>query len=202
MADYTAYRRSNLREALLDRAITVLRERGVGALSLRELARDLGVSHAAPARHFADRQQLLEAVAVEGFRLLATEISDAIASSSDLQSQARHLARAYLGFAIEKANLIDVMFRHEAGHSGEAIGQSAARSFEPLLQLFHRAEQDGSVRAGEAETAATLFLAALQGVAALVNCGVVPPENVPELIDNAVPRFVGSVSNDPSEVQE
>jgi AcrR family transcriptional regulator len=201
MVDNTSYRRSNLREALLDRAMIVLGDRGVGALSLRELARDLGVSHAAPARHFADRQQLLEAVAVEGFRLVVTEIRDAIASSSDLQSQARHVAHAYLGFAIGKANLIDVMFRHEPGHGGDAIGQSAAMAFDPLLQLFRRAERDGAVPAGQAETAATLFLAALQGIAALVNCGVVPPENVADLIDKAVPRFVGSVSEQPREVQ-
>jgi AcrR family transcriptional regulator len=193
MVENISYRRSNLREALLDRAMIVLQDRGAGALSLRELARDVGVSHAAPARHFSDRQQLLDALAVEGFASLAGEITDVIASTSGLQAQARLVGQAYVAFAIDKANLVDVMFRHEAGRDGGAIGQTAAAAFDPLLQLFHRGEQEGTVPGGEADTAATLFLATLQGIAALVNCGVVSPETVLELVENAVPRFIGSV---------
>jgi len=186
-----SYRRSNLREALLDRAMVVLGDRGAGALSLRELARDVGVSHTAPARHFADRQQLLEALAVEGFRLLAVQVGEAVASTGEVPVQARLVAQAYVAFAIEKANLVDVMFRHEAGRRSDVVGRSAAQALEPLLHLFQQAERDGLVRGGGAATAATLFLAALQGTAALVNCGVVSPAAVPELIDDAVPRFLG-----------
>ncbi|TAJ48004.1 MAG: TetR/AcrR family transcriptional regulator [Herbiconiux sp.] len=192
MADTTPYRRSNLREALLDRAMIVLGHRGAEALSLRELARDLGVSHAAPARHFADRQRLLQALAVEGFHQLAEEISRAIASTPELQGQARRVAGAYVAFGIEKPNLVDVMFRHESEDGEGVIGASAAKTFEPLLQLFRDAEHDGVVPAGEAEVTATVFLAALQGIAALVNCGVVSPDTVPHLVDNAVPRFIAS----------
>src|SRR5687768_11097515 len=101
MADNLSYRRSNLREVLLDRAMVVLQDRGAGALSLRELARDVGVSHTAPARHFADRRQLLEAVAVEGFGLLAVRMSDAVASATEPHVQARLVAQAYVAFAIE-----------------------------------------------------------------------------------------------------
>ena len=192
MVENLSYRRSNLREALLDRAMLVLRERGAGALSLRELARDLGVSHTAPARHFADRQQLLRALAVEGFALLAGEVGDALDSTTELPVQAHRVAQTYLAFTVEKANLVDVMFRHEPGAHGDTISQSAARAFEPLLQLFQRGEQQGLVPGGEAATTATLFLAALQGIAALMNCGVVSPEAVPELVDSAVPRFIAA----------
>jgi AcrR family transcriptional regulator len=202
MADNLSYRRSNLREVLLDRAMVVLQNRGAGALSLRELARDVGVSHTAPARHFADRRQLLEAVAVEGFRLLAVKMSDAVASATEPHVQARLVAQAYVAFAIEKANLADVMFRHEAERNGDVIGRSAATAFEPLLHLFQRGERDGVVQGGDAATTATLFLAALQGIAALVNCGVVPPKTVPELVDNAVPRFIGPAGHEAQETQE
>ncbi|MFI1464248.1 TetR/AcrR family transcriptional regulator [Nocardia carnea] len=188
------YRRSNLRDVLLDRAMTVLQDRGAGALSLRELARDVGVSHTAPARHFADRHQLLEAVAVEGFRKLATEIRNAIAAANEPSVQAYLAAQAYITFTIEKANLVDVMFRHEAGR-GDAIGQSAAAAFEPLLHLFQGAETRGTEGA-DAATTATLFLATLQGITALVNCGVVPPDAASGLIDNAVPRFIQPIDQD------
>ena len=49
------YHHGNLRTALLDAAERTMRDRGVQDLSLRELARDVGVSHGAPRRHFADR---------------------------------------------------------------------------------------------------------------------------------------------------
>ncbi|MFT2816115.1 TetR/AcrR family transcriptional regulator [Leifsonia sp. A12D58] len=201
MAENISYRRSNLREALLDRAMTVLGHRGAETLSIRELARDLGVSHTAPARHFADRQHLLQALAVEGFEQLGEEITRAIASTPELQGQARLVAGAYVAFAVEKANLVDVMFRHERANGDGVIGASAARTFKPLLQLFHDGEHDGVVPVGEAEMTATVFLAALQGIAALVNCGVVSPETVPQLVDNAVPRFIASPGNNSRDVR-
>jgi AcrR family transcriptional regulator len=195
MDDNSSYRRSNLREALVDRALVVLEARGSDALSLRELARDLGVSHAAPARHFPSRRHLLDAVAVDGFESLTATVGGAIASTPDPQEQARLAARAYVAFAIEKANLVEVMFRHEPGRDGEAIGQSAVRALEPLLRVFERGEQTGVVSAGNATTTAVLFLSALQGIAALVNCGVVSPSAVADLVEDAVPRFIGPATD-------
>ncbi len=200
MAGNVSYRRSNLRDALLDRAMVVLQDRGAAALSLRELARDVGVSHAAPARHFADRQQLLDAIAVEGFRRLTVEIGDAIAAASETNVQARLAAHAYIAFTIENANLVDVMFRHEPGRDGAVIGQSATAAFEPLLHLFQRAEHS-IVGDADAVATATLFLATLQGIAALMHCGVVPPDTASTLVDNAVPRFIAPGDHDSRDVQ-
>lgn len=66
----SSYHHGNLREELLARAIVVLNEIGVEGLSLRALARDLGVSHAAPLRHFKTKSDLLAALALEGIRWL------------------------------------------------------------------------------------------------------------------------------------
>jgi len=201
MTESVAYRRSNLREALIDRALTVLQERGETALSLRELARDVGVSHAAPARHFADRNRLIEALAIEGFRQLETTLNGIASSESSAYEQAARAAHAYLGFAITKANLIDVMFRHEAGADRAVIGASAAQAFAPLLRIFERAQQEGVLRGGAgAEASATLFLATLQGLVALVGCGVVPAETAPRLLADAVPRYLDRDQRTPSEV--
>ncbi|WAP58220.1 helix-turn-helix domain-containing protein [Streptomyces sp. S465] len=57
------FHHGNLRAVLLDQAELVLRERGIDALSLRELAREAGVSHGAPRSHFIDRNALLDALA-------------------------------------------------------------------------------------------------------------------------------------------
>ncbi|MGP3535494.1 TetR/AcrR family transcriptional regulator [Microbacterium sp. RD1] len=192
--DGVRYRRSSLRDVLLDRALVVVHDRGAGALSLRELARDAGVSHAAPARHFADRSALLDAVAVAGFEQLAAQIVDAAASAGPAEVQAGRVALVYVSFTVDRAHLAGVMFRHDSERDEGAIGQAAQTAFAPLVDVFQRAEAEGRVPAGSAETRATLFLAALQGLAALVNCGVVPRSSVPELLDEAVARFVGEAA--------
>ena len=73
------YHHGNLRAALLASAERTLDEGGVGELSLRELARQVGVSHAAPRRHFADKQALLDALAEDGFERLGEALRDALA---------------------------------------------------------------------------------------------------------------------------
>lgn len=83
------YHHGDLRAALLARAEQTLRERGPGDLSLRELARDLGVSHAAPSRHFKDKQTLLDALAQTGFERLREVLEasqEALGESLDRKS--------------------------------------------------------------------------------------------------------------------
>ena len=69
-----AYHHGDLRKALLDAASALLAEVGVAAISLREVARRAGVSHNAPYRHFADRDALLAALALQGFEVLVRRI--------------------------------------------------------------------------------------------------------------------------------
>ena len=73
-----SYHHGNLRAALLDRAWEVVDSEGAEALSLRQLARDLDVSHGASGRHFRDKQALLDAVAVLGFARLNAALADAV----------------------------------------------------------------------------------------------------------------------------
>ncbi len=97
-----SYHHGNLREALLRRAVQVIADSGVEAVSLRGLARDLGVSHAAPRRHFADRRALLAALAQEGFRRSLQAMEDGAREAGD-DPIARHraLGRSYVRFACE-----------------------------------------------------------------------------------------------------
>src|SRR3954451_23122276 len=105
------YHHGNLRAELLERAVEVVSERGVDALSLRELARDVGVSHAAPRRHFADRQALLDAVAQSGFDRLGAELRAAAdGAGEDFTARLQATALAYVRFATEDAALLELMF--------------------------------------------------------------------------------------------
>src|SRR5262245_42944303 len=71
------YHHGDLRAAILDEAARLVAERGADRVSLRELAREAGVSHAAPAHHFTDRRGLFTALAAQGFELLAAALTDA-----------------------------------------------------------------------------------------------------------------------------
>jgi AcrR family transcriptional regulator len=103
------YHHGDLRRALLDEAIAAIAEGGPGAVTLRGLARRVGVSHAAPLHHFHDKAGLLTALAAEGYRLLAEALRDA-RHSTDGNVE---VAVAYVRFAIEHRPHFFVMFRPE-----------------------------------------------------------------------------------------
>ncbi|MFB7411623.1 TetR/AcrR family transcriptional regulator [Streptomyces sp. NPDC056202] len=99
----SSYHHGGLRQAVLDAALDVIAAEGPGALSLRDLARRAGVSHAAPAHHFKDRTGLLTALATEGYGLLA----EALAAAPEL----RERGVRYVRFAIEHPAHFQVMFQ-------------------------------------------------------------------------------------------
>lgn len=69
-----AYHHGNLRRALLGAALAIVATDGIAGLSLRDVARRLGVSHQAPYRHFRDKRAILDAIAAEGFENLTLEL--------------------------------------------------------------------------------------------------------------------------------
>ncbi|MFJ8634189.1 TetR/AcrR family transcriptional regulator [Streptomyces sp. NPDC093568] len=99
------YHHGDLRRAILTAALDAIATDGPSALSLRDLARRAGVSHAAPAHHFRDRTGLLTAIAAEGFGLLATALIEA----TDLKDAGVR----YVRFAREHPAHFQVMFAPE-----------------------------------------------------------------------------------------
>jgi AcrR family transcriptional regulator len=98
-----SYHHGDLRAAILTEAARLVAERGPDGASLRELARNAGVSHAAPTHHFTDRRGLFTALASQGFRLLAEALADARDHFADA-------ALAYVRFAIDHPGHYRVMF--------------------------------------------------------------------------------------------
>ncbi len=117
------YHHGDLRAALLAAALRAVEAGGHAALSLRELAQGLGVSHAAPYRHFPTREALLAAVASEGFARLAEAWLLAWQGAGPGHAAAGRLrvaARAYLGFATERPALFRLMFQGPPPAGAEA----------------------------------------------------------------------------------
>ena len=105
------YHHGHLRQALLRAAEVALEARGIQHLSLRELSRELGVSHASPQRHFATKQDLIDALAIMGFERLSSVVSKAAeARSQDFNARLTKAAFAYVGFALKHPALFALMF--------------------------------------------------------------------------------------------
>jgi AcrR family transcriptional regulator len=101
--DRPNYHHGDLRAVILSEAARLVAECGADGMSLRELARSAGVSHAAPAHHFVDRRGLFTALAAQGFRLLAEALAGARGHFADA-------ALAYVRFAIDHPGHYQVMF--------------------------------------------------------------------------------------------
>jgi len=109
------YHHGDLRRALLDTALRVVEAQGVDALSLRDLARKLGVSHAAPDHHFPDRLSLLVALAIEGFDRLAVAMEAAASAVPPGPGRLAAVGEAYLRFALDHPSHTQIMYGREVG---------------------------------------------------------------------------------------
>ncbi|MDT5224179.1 MAG: hypothetical protein QOG19_1586 [Mycobacterium sp.] len=107
------YHHGDLRAAILNEAARLVAERGADRVSLRELARDAGVSHAAPAYHFTDRRGLFTALATQGFQLLTAALIAARPQFADS-------ALAYVRFALGHPGHYQVMFNRSLLDTSDA----------------------------------------------------------------------------------
>ena len=112
----TPYHHGNLRDALVEAGVDVVRDGGPEALSLRELARRVGVSHAATYRHFADREALVDVVAERALASLVAEVHHRLETidESDPVTRARRrlveIGVGYVAFAMTESGLFRLLF--------------------------------------------------------------------------------------------
>lgn len=185
------YHHGDLRAALLEVAEQSLRERGAGQLSLRDLAREIGVSHAAPRRHFTERQDLLDALARAGFIRLGERIDGAIAAASDLLTDQLHgAASAFAHFATENAALLELM--NATKHRGDSpdAARASDAAFAPIVGLIRESQVQHVLRAGPPEEIGFILYATINGIATMVNSGLVDADRLEELTDIAVDQFL------------
>jgi AcrR family transcriptional regulator len=162
------YHHGDLRRALLNAARAEIAASGAAALSLSSLARRAGVAQSAPYRHFADRDELLVAVAAEGF----AEFTEALiaADAGTERGALERMSAAYLRFGEENVELYRLMFASgltPRAAKDSALAKAAAASFEPLLL---RLGGDSSKRA---RLAALAIWAQLHGFVMLKADGLV-----------------------------
>jgi AcrR family transcriptional regulator len=149
--DKARYHHGNLRRELLDAALALIETSGPGALSLRELARRAGVSHAAPYRHFRSREMLMVALGVEGFTGLAAEMAALTAGETTPLGRLRALGVAYVRYAVAHPGHFRVMFSSELHEGPEQpeLAAAAAPTLQALIDAVAAAQAAGQVRQGD-----------------------------------------------------
>ena len=184
------YHHGRLRATLLAEAERTLRERGIEQLSLRDLARQAGVSHGAPRRHFPDRQALLDALAEAGWARLGEEVSAAIDNAGgDYEARLQALGTAYIRFATRDAALMELMFAAKSAGQSAALPAASERLFIAVGDLIHEGQHAGRLPPGDPERLRLLLMATSVGIGALVTSGTVETAQVDELIADAVSLF-------------
>ena len=164
-----AYHHGDLREALVRAALREAERGGPESISLKALARQLGVSQPAPYRHFADRDALLAAVTAEAFRQFNTVLRESMRRPSK-RSKLSRIARATLDFGLRRNGVYRLMFASRtmaAASKGSELHQAAIETFALVLEALE-APAVGLLR----ERYALQVWAALHGVVMLAEQGL------------------------------
>ncbi|MER7747386.1 TetR/AcrR family transcriptional regulator [Streptomyces bacillaris] len=187
------YHHGNLRTDLLDAAERSLRVNGAEQLSLRDLARDVGVSHAAPRRHFADRRALLDALAEAGFVRLGEKLRAAvneIGDEDDLSARLHAFASAYVQFATENAALTELMNSSKHRPGATAVAEAAAATFGQIGDLIKDGQERGELEGDSPEETGLIIYATVLGITSMLNGGMIEPERIEGLVGAAVTQFL------------
>ena len=166
-----AYHHGDLRNALIQAGLELLAEGGARELDLRKVARRVGVSHAAPYRHFADKQALIAAINEEGFRLLAERIQATLREAPDEPlEQLFGLALAYVRFAEAHPWLMREMF---SGLSIEretfaSLHDASKTVYRLYTDVIRRGQEAGKIIEGEPVALAGVLWSVLHGLAMLI----------------------------------
>ena len=178
------YHHGDLPRVLLDTAVQAIAEVGPAAVSLRDLARRAGVSHAAPAHHFGDKAGLLTAVAADGFERLAATLREAYQTTGSFLE----VGVAYVRFAVTHRAHFEVMFRPELYRTDDpdlVRARDAARSL-----LYPPAAATSAD--GDEVRAAVAAWSLVHGLATLWLNRNLPPQlgDDPEQITREVARYL------------
>ena len=183
------YHHGNLREALLEAAIRLIAEVGPTAFTLREVARRAGVSHNAPYRHFRDRDDLMAAVAAQGYRELTQAMMQAAGSKTGALERLKSAGLGYVTFALGRPEHFTVMFDAPIFKQKHTDATSAAeQAFATLLGFVKNCRDEGRLPSGDLRQMALLAWRMVHGIAKLATTGRLPFRSNKEIL-----KFAGFV---------
>lgn len=171
------YHHGDLRNAVIEAALSLLKEKGVQGVTLRQCAARAGVSHGAPGHHFGDLKGVLTAIAALGFEGQVAHQEKALIGISDKKSRVAAIGGAYVGFAVTHQAHFSLMFRRDRLRTDDPeFVRASERAGEILLvetnQLFGDREDARHIR--------DMLWSMVHGYAALLISGQKKPPEDPE----------------------
>jgi AcrR family transcriptional regulator len=170
------YHHGDLKNALIKAGVEILAKEGLGGLSLREVARRAGVSHAAPYAHFKDKQALIAAISTEGHTRIYREISEIIEQYPDDPLRQLVLAAlAYLAFGLDEPDLFRITFSGvlEQERDYPALVEMTHKNFELIKEIVSRCRTTGIFQEGTDELLAQSLWGTVHGLISLIQQGQV-----------------------------
>jgi AcrR family transcriptional regulator len=173
-----SYHHGALRETLLSASLRLIEAEGIGAVSLRRVAREAGVSPGAPYHHFADRGALLAALSAEGFQLLARDMAAAKAGAGSPGQALGAVLRAYVAFAKRHPAYFRLMFRPELSgwHKDPAVKAAVHDAERHLDETVADCVRAGVIPAEQADPLAVMAWSMAHGLASLWLDGMLADE--------------------------
>jgi AcrR family transcriptional regulator len=185
------YHHGNLRAALLEAAGRKIEQAGAAGLSLRELARELGVSHGAPRPHFPDKQALLDALAVQGLERLGGELDAGLGQASgSFDQRLTAFARIYVRFATQHPALLALMFARKDDPGRPELRAANDRAFAAPSALIAAAIDRGEIDSDDPDRIAMAVLATLQGLAAIIASDMIGDRHASQVISGTVQTLI------------
>lgn len=162
------YHHPNLRQALLDKALGIIAERGGPHFSLRELAGEVGATHPSVYRHFADRSALLDALSAAGFEKLSAYQMQALdrAAPGPLERLVA-LGIAYVLFAIENPGFFALLFNARPDETPADSGRDShsEKVLDTLMTAIRDCQAEGTIIPGDPQRLAGFVIMAPHGYA-------------------------------------
>lgn len=182
MSESPQYHHGDLRKALLQAATDQLATQPAHKLSLRELARVLGVSRTAPYHHFKDKTALLQAVAAEAQeQFYQTQLTAAHAVDGTV-AKLLAIGEAYVDYAVTSPNAFALVFSPDycpaVAGSTAAPSPAMAAAMTHLSELVIAGQAAGELPGDEAEAYMDALWGLVHGLSSLVSAGLIQPESV------------------------
>ena len=167
----TSYHHGDLKNALIKAGVKILAKEGVSGLSLRKVAKQAGVSHAAPYSHFADKQALIAAISTEGFKQLYKQIASVREAHSKKPSALLlETARAYIQFAMNEPDRFKLMFSSviEKEKDYPEFVEASQENFQQLVSVVETCQQAGILKSGPSDLMAVSVWSSVHGMIMLI----------------------------------
>jgi AcrR family transcriptional regulator len=193
------YHHGALREALLSASLRLIEAEGIGAVSLRRVAREAGVSPGAPYHHFADRGALLAALTAQGFQLLAQDMAAARANTGSPVEALSAVLRAYVAFAQQHPAYFRLMFRPELSgwHKDPAVKAAVHDAERHVDETVADCVTAGVIPAEQADPLGVMAWSMAHGLASLWLDGMLADEYDVGVLAAQITALLESALNGP-----